>query len=108
MKSFLFGILCAAAFLGCSSAPNTQRLPIGERCGDNDACGTVPYSCAITNYPGGYCQKTCATDGDCPADSVCFASECRRSCSPDKLCRTSEGYVCRPGASSPFCDVPTP
>jgi hypothetical protein len=64
-------------------------------------------------YPGGYCDKPCATDGDCPLDSVCAATRCRRKCvdsnnapEPTK-CRQFEGYTCRVGlATAPFCDLP--
>lgn len=102
--------LFAVLAVGCDSPPNTQNLPIGTRCTDDSMCGTSPYACAVTGYPGGYCDKSCATDGDCPLDAVCAITRCRRKCTSPSECRQAEGYTCRgSGATSPFCDVaPTP
>ena len=101
---FLAGLTVAA----CSDGPNTQYLPIGERCGSDEACGTSPFSC-LTSYPSGYCEKGCATDGDCPLDSVCASTRCRRKCQGAGDCRSLEGYICKPtGATSAFCTVPSP
>ena len=93
---------------GCSAAPNTQFVPIGQRCSSSDDCGTPPYDCLITNHPGGYCERTCAIDGDCPPDSYCIgAAHCRRKCTDDSTCREVEGYVCKPnGTNGRYCDVP--
>jgi hypothetical protein len=90
--------------LGCSDGANTQYNPIGSRCSSNGDCGTKPYNCN-TSHPGGYCQKDCATDGDCPTDSLCIALECRRKCSTSADCRSSEGYTCVSTAVSPVCDI---
>jgi hypothetical protein len=98
-------VLLALGVLGCEDSPNTIHTPIGSRCSSNDACGTKPYNCLTMGHPGGYCQKDCATDGDCPTDSLCIALECRRKCSSAADCRASEGYGCIPTAVSPVCDV---
>ncbi len=99
-------LLGAGALPGCDDSPNTQHLPIGQRCVDDGSCGTSPYSCATQGYPGGYCDRSCATDGDCPLDAVCVTTRCRRKCVATTECRESEGYVCRSGAATaPFCDV---
>jgi hypothetical protein len=86
--------LVAAA---CSDSANTQYLPIGSRCSSSSQCGTMPYDCAATGYPFGYCEKPCITDGDCPADSLCSptAKACRRVCTTSADCRIAEGYVCQ-------------
>ena len=103
---FSFAILVAFTVVGCDSAPNTQNLPIGQRCTDDSMCGTSPYACQVTTYPGGYCDKSCGTDGDCPLDAVCASTRCRRKCTAPSECRETEGYTCRTiGATSPFCDV---
>jgi hypothetical protein len=112
-------LACAAIALllgpvvGCDDPPNFQRLPIGTRCTDDSACGTSPFACATMGYPGGYCDKVCAASGDCPGDSVCVLTHCRRQCvdpsgAPDPTkCRQAEGYACHPtGAEKPFCDLP--
>ncbi len=99
--------LCAAGVAGCDDGPNTQRLPIGTRCSSDDNCGTTPYVCTVASHPGGYCARSCTTDGDCPIDAICAALSCRRKCTDDTTCRQSEGYVCRlTGATSPYCDIP--
>jgi hypothetical protein len=98
----------ALALSACSDGPNTQYLPIGQRCGSDEDCGTSPFACQ-TNHPGGYCYKNCSTDGDCPLDSVCASGRCRRKCTSPNECRTLEGYTCLPtGATSPYCDVSSP
>ena len=83
---------------GCSDPATTQYLPIGSPCGSDRQCGTSPYDCAVAGYPGGYCEKSCATDGDCPSDSLCSAlvKACRRVCTSDAACRTTAGYSCQP------------
>jgi hypothetical protein len=102
-------LLVVAALLisACSDPDNTQYLPVGSGCNHDSDCGTSPFSCAITGYYGGYCQKPCSTDGECPADSLCAVAvkQCRRKCATEGDCRPH--YVCVPGASSTVCDVPT-
>ncbi len=100
-----FLTLALAAAISCSPGSNTQFEPIGSRCTSDGTCGTSPFVCA-TALPGGYCEKRCGTDGDCPSDAVCFESTCRRRCASDSECRESEGYQCRAeGATSSFCDI---
>jgi hypothetical protein len=91
--------------LGCSEGNNVQNRPIGQSCSSNSECGTKPYNCETTGYPGGYCQKDCVTDGDCPADSACVGTECRRKCTGRANCRESEGYDCRVEGQFMVCDV---
>lgn len=100
-------LLVATLALGaCGDPPNTQYLPIGQRCGEDGECGTPPYRCQSASYPGGYCERSCVTDGDCPLDAICATGHCRRKCVTGE-CRVLEGYTCRPtGATSPFCDLP--
>jgi hypothetical protein len=96
-----------AALTSCDSGANQQFLPIGQRCDSAGDCGTPPFGCALTNYPGGYCEKDCTVDMDCPADSVCAGTKCRRSCVDSTKCRFTEGYACvTRTASSPYCDIP--
>lgn len=94
-----------AVVLGCGDSANTQYVPIGSRCGSNSDCGTKPYNCVTAGHPGGYCQKDCSTDGDCPTDAICISGECRRKCGSTSDCRSSEGYQCIQAALS-YCDVP--
>jgi hypothetical protein len=100
-------LFCALGFLGgCSDGPNTQYLPIGSTCGSAAACGTSPFDCD-EGQPGGYCTRPCVGDGDCPGDSVCLRSICRRKCGSDDNCRASEGYHCvNAGATSTLCLIP--
>ena len=107
-------VLCIIALLvaGCSDAGNTQLQPIGSRCTAANTCGTPPFDCRTNGYPGGYCEKPCTTDGDCPADALCGllvdgARSCRRRCSTDSDCRHSEGYVCVALPMGHVCEVPT-
>ena len=95
-----------AGWAGCYAGDNMQSRPIGEKCSDNGMCGTRPYSC-LTSYPNGYCQKDCATDGDCPSDAVCVSRECRRKCHSDSECRAPEGYACIMAGPNPYCDLPS-
>jgi hypothetical protein len=107
MRSSLLALLLAAlAAVSCGDGANVQRLPIGSRCGSSDDCGTQPYNCATSGHPGGYCQKDCATNGDCPSDSVCLSRECRRKCRTSAHCRVADGYICVSSDIS-VCDVPT-
>ena len=96
MKWLVLTLALVAA--GCSDAANTQYLPIGSHCGSDGQCGTSPYDCAVTGYPGGYCEKSCALDGDCPGDSLCSPGlhKCRRVCTSDTDCRVADGYRCQP------------
>ena len=104
----LLVLLLAPLFAAsCSAPPNSQFLPIGQRCSSDEDCGTSPFGCNDVGHPGGYCERGCNTDGDCPLDAVCASLRCRRRCVATPECRATEGYVCRPiGASTPFCDVP--
>jgi len=103
------GLLAALALLvaACGAPSNTAFLPIGSRCDRNDQCGTSPFACALSGYPGGYCEKGCATDGDCPTDALCIPSkQCRRRCKADSDCRTGEGYACLDRlATATVCDI---
>ena len=104
-------LLLALVAAGCSDAANTQYLPIGSRCSSNGQCGTTPYACAVAGYPFGYCEKSCATDGDCPADSICspLVKSCRRSCTTSATCRTADGYSCQVLVGGKgVCDVAAP
>ena len=92
-----------AIFAGCDSAPNSAYLPIGSRCSSAGQCGTRPFTCNAA-LPGGYCERDCTTDGDCPMDAVCVTQRCRRRCQVPNDCRVHEGYACRTlGATSPVC-----
>jgi hypothetical protein len=100
---------------GCGSG-SAQKEPIGSRCKSNGNCGSAPFQCETgPSYPGGYCDKPCTTDGDCPLDSVCAPlspSVCRRRCNDNdatELCRTDSGdgygYACvtTEGATADYC-----
>ena len=104
-RLFLVGV--ALFSLACGSADNVQYLPVGTRCTSSGQCGTNPYFCNESGYPGGYCEKPCTADGDCPSDSVCAAVACRRKCATDVQCRQAEGYSCRNvvGATTTYCEV---
>ncbi len=106
LLAFAVAALTAVGF-GCGSPPGTAFLPIGSRCERNDQCGTQPFACATNPYPGGYCEKTCTTDGDCPSDAVCVgARACRRKCKAPSDCRIEvAGYNCFDrGATTTVCD----
>jgi hypothetical protein len=113
--AILVAVLAIFFVAGCGSGSNTQSQPIGSRCKSNGNCGTSPFTCELTGYPGGYCDKPCATDGDCPLDSLCLPNRgCRRRCNDStELCRTDEadgnGYGCvtSPATTGSFCDVLT-
>jgi hypothetical protein len=100
--------MVAAVGFGCGAPPNTAYLPVGSRCERDDQCGTQPYICNTNPYPGGYCEKTCSTDGDCPSDAVCVgARSCRRKCKSNAECRITENpkYACIDRLATSFvCD----
>jgi hypothetical protein len=112
VRSMRFAVLIVALLAACSDSANTQYLAIGSRCSSDHDCGTSPFDCAMApTYPGGYCEKACASGQDCPTDSVCSAAgRCRRSCvsdtDPSQGCRVSEGYKCRLDLTPPVCDLP--
>ncbi len=96
--------LALAPFAACDSAPNMAYLPVGSRCERDSDCGSTPFTCD-TSYPGGYCQRPCATRADCPSDADCAQLKCRRSCASTADCRAAEGYVCKDsGAATLVCD----
>jgi hypothetical protein len=100
-------IVVWATATGCDAPSNSAFLPVGSRCSNAAQCGTRPYTCN-TLLPGGYCERDCATDGDCPMDSVCSALRCRRRCQLVSECRVNEGYTCRnTGATAFVCEAAT-
>jgi len=87
-------LLCALFLVACGAGPNTAYLPVGSRCTTSADCGTTPYDCD-TSVPGGYCERACSLDADCPMDAICgSAGHCRRKCDLNSECRESEGYIC--------------
>lgn len=108
MRTTAILIACTALFAvsaGCGAPANSAFLPVGSRCSNASQCGTRPFTCN-TLLSGGYCERDCATDGDCPMDSVCSAQRCRRRCQLASECRVNEGYTCRDvGATSMVCEA---
>ena len=91
--------------VACDAAPNTAFVPVGSRCSGDRDCGTAPYRCEL-KLPGGYCEKPCGLDGDCPADAACALGKCRRKCTDTTGCRSVEGYACQDrGGTSLVCDA---
>jgi hypothetical protein len=102
-------LVAVALIAGCSDPENTQYLPVGSRCSSSGQCGTTPYDCSFASgLVGGYCTKSCTTDGDCPLDSTCQAHSCFRRCTKDSDCREAEGYYCAPVNSFPAFCAPRP
>ena len=101
-------LVAAVVFAGCSDAADTQYLPVGSRCSSMSQCGTSPFDCQLTGFPGGYCTRPCTTDGDCPLDSLCSAHQCGRRCTSDGDCRQDEGYGCKALSSSTAVCAPVP
>ncbi len=114
MTRLAFVVFALAAMLSaasCTDASGTQYLPIGERCNDNSDCGTSPFQCLGSGYPGGYCTEDCKTNGDCPKDSGCVATLCKRKCTVDSNCRAlTEEYFCAttPLAEFSYCEARPP
>jgi hypothetical protein len=99
-------LLAALALPACDTSSNTILLPIGSRCTSSGDCGSSPFRCATT-FPGGYCEKPCITNGDCPSNAACIVGACRLSCSdPAIRCRAAEGYRCLVESGTPVCDFP--
>jgi hypothetical protein len=97
MRAFVFALLLVA---GCSSPDNMQLLPIGNFCASDNDCGTHPFTCRLE--VGGYCTKPCTVDADCPMDSLCDNTLCRRVCASNDQCRAN--YDCRvESTKSPVC-----
>jgi hypothetical protein len=92
-----------ASIIGCSDPANTQYVPIGSRCTSGGQCGTMPFDCNTAGYPGGYCTKSCTTDGDCPLDAACIDHACRRRCVHEADCRQNEGYSCAQSSGTTVC-----
>ncbi len=88
----------------CDDGPGTQYLPIGSACSSSGQCGTTPFDCKAT-YPGGYCEKPCTIDANCPTDSLCAGTVCRRKCGALADCRSAAGYECRSeGLTTSVCE----
>ena len=99
-------VVMAAVFLvACGSPSNTAFIPIGSRCVASSDCGTTPYDCD-TSQPGGYCERPCSIEPDCPTDATCASTgHCRRRCITTDDCRKQEGYVCADVHSVSFACV---
>lgn len=108
MKGAWALVVVLLAGVGCGSKADSQSEPIGSPCTNSQHCGTAPYECILTSataYKGGYCTRPCATDGDCPADSLCLpAGGCRRRCTDDANCRVDQGYACITAPMGAYCD----
>jgi serine protease len=76
---------------------------VGAPCGNNLDCVFAADSECITDWPGGYCSRTC-DDGFCGASASCEILECAggacnvclASCVSETQCRSGSGYICDP------------
>jgi hypothetical protein len=76
----------ACAFAACSSDPVDATL--GARCTGAADC-TDRCLPAGADFPGGMCSRDCATDSECPSESVCVSTAtgvCLYSCRDDGDC----------------------
>jgi hypothetical protein len=81
---------------------NNRKVCVPGDCGVGAACGATAdcaagYEC-FTDFDGGYCTTHgCASNADCPTDTLCVASGddsfCMKSCTADgdcELCRSAD------------------
>ena len=114
-------VVAAVKFGGCSIPTVKQLLTIGSPCSQSFECGSQPQFACNTQLPGGYCEKDCKSDADCPGpsvESICafngpVSGKCRLKCTGPANCRFVSGYICRPASNDPnsmasngYCDLP--
>lgn len=75
---------------------------VGQPCGNNLDCTFTGDAECITDWPGGYCSRTC-DDGFCGAGASCEELDCGGPCNvclstcvSDTQCRGDEAYICDP------------
>lgn len=62
--------LCLFFPLGCGNNDANAQM-IGGECAGTSECENAELTC-LTEFRGGYCgSEGCASDADCPQDSIC-------------------------------------
>ena len=87
--------LCAILLAACGG-PGVDDL-VGNSCIDDRDCRE---SCETGgDFPGGFCTVGCASDRDCPSDTICAdvrGGVCMYPCDVSDDCRfLGRGYACR-------------
>ncbi len=89
------GKACNKGTLTCEAA-STKSAPGGACASDDDCQGPSPT--CLTDYPGGYCIRSCTVASPCPTGATCLDTGdggiCASSCTKDADCRVAEGYYC--------------
>lgn len=99
--ALLFGIICLTT--ACSAE-------IGDTCGTNVECASMPGAICDISIPEGYCTFSNCRPNGCPDNAVCVdfddvSSYCMRYCEDNDECR--DGHVCRKDRGSKgFCYLP--
>src|SRR4051812_50094556 len=89
----------------CTGEPGT---PVQGDCPDGQLCLTEQFG-----FNGGYCTQQCGAAGTpCPSDASCIRAGgqfdiCLQRCARASDCRSTDGYVCRPGGGGTNVCVPT-
>lgn len=88
--------LLAFVALACG----VQVKGIGDACIINEECPGGPAGPGVCarNLPNGLCTRSCLSDADCSAGSLCAtvqgAQFCARICTSASDCRVADGYAC--------------
>lgn len=97
-----------AALSACSSSDNGGNGGVGKTDGSiGSSCGTCQSGLeCVTQAPGGYCSKTCASAADCGSGAYCYqitgsAPLCLRGCQGNADCR--DGYTCQGDPGGTVC-----
>ena len=93
MKQLILVILFATA---CGHGNGDIDRLEGAACISDRDCDHLCYQGG--DFPGGFCSVPCATDLDCPADSLCMSEAggvCMFTCPPFDCGYLGTGWVCK-------------
>lgn len=91
MKRFLLGFVL---LVGCGG--DQIDTVVGAECTRDSQCDDRCLQDS-KDYPGGFCTLSCASDNDCPSDTVCIEKSggvCLFLCSELDCSRLGPGWAC--------------
>lgn len=81
--------------VGCGRSSGDIDSYIGNACTSDRDCDERCYLGG--NFPGGFCSVACATDNDCPSDTVCIDHDggvCMYLCTAQDCTHLGRGWGC--------------
>src|SRR5437764_2743877 len=93
---FVMVVIIAGLAAACGGPVGATGKDVGAQCATDRDCTS---RCTLDkDFGNGMCTKTCITDQDCPALSVCITDEngiCAVSCAASADCNGfGRGFVC--------------